>query len=269
MPEVPLKLIYGLKNGVITHISEVESGLACGCICPACGEKLIAKKGDVVMHHFAHRSGINCEYGVETALHLVAKEVLTSAKEMVIPQVELRFPNSHKEKIRIHESIKVKIDRVEVEKRIDDIIPDLVVYSGEKKFLLEIFVTHSIDERKLKKIKEVGISTIEIDLSGLNDLSEIELTKVILEDDSKKTWKYNRVEEGLLKKYITNSEKLWIKQRGLALHVEHCPKKMRIWQGKAYANGLDDCSSCEALVSWENGNNYILCMGKRLINYNM
>ena len=50
MSDVSLKMTYALKDGVITHISKVESGLACGCVCPACGEKLIAKKGNIVKH---------------------------------------------------------------------------------------------------------------------------------------------------------------------------------------------------------------------------
>lgn len=262
MSDVSLKLTYALKDGVITHISKVESGLACGCVCPACGEKLIAKKGNIVKHHFAHASGESCEYGVETALHLAAKEVIASAKEMMIPKVELKFPNSYKKNVLIHESTKVKIDHVEVEKRIDDIIPDLVVYSGEKKFLLEIFVTHAIDGRKLEKIKKMGISTIEIDLSDVDDLYDTELTTVILNDNAKKVWKFNRVEEALLQKYIANSEKLWITRRGLALHVDKCPKKMRSFQGKAYANVVDDCLACESLVSWEDGYNYVFCIGK-------
>ena len=44
------KLIYALKDGEITSIADVESGLKCGCVCPACGEPLVAKKGSKVMH---------------------------------------------------------------------------------------------------------------------------------------------------------------------------------------------------------------------------
>lgn len=263
MSDAPLKLTYALKDGVITHISKVESGLACGCICPACGDKLIAKKGQVVRHHFAHHSKEPCEYGLETALHLAAKEIIASAKEMTIPQVRVIFPKGCKPSILIHESMVVKIDRVELEKRFDDIIPDIAVYSGNKKFFVEIFVTHAIDERKLKKVKDMDISTIEIDLSKMTDFSEIELTKVVLGNNPRKTWKYNRVEEKLLQKYIGTSEKLWIKERGFTIHVDNCPKKMRTWRGKPYANVIDDCLACESLISWEGESNYILCIGKQ------
>lgn len=64
----------------------------------------------------------------------------------------------------------IPVDRVELEKRFDDIIPDIVVYSGDKYFFIEIYVTHPIDDEKLKKLKEKNISTIEIDLSKIKEI---------------------------------------------------------------------------------------------------
>ncbi|MBQ5523446.1 MAG: hypothetical protein IIT86_11670 [Oscillospiraceae bacterium] len=63
-----LNLIYALQNGSIVNISDVESGLKCNCVCPACGERLVAKKGNKMMHHFAHYSDANCAYGYESSL---------------------------------------------------------------------------------------------------------------------------------------------------------------------------------------------------------
>jgi hypothetical protein len=36
-------LTYGLKDGKLAKITEVENGLACGCICSNCGNKLVAR----------------------------------------------------------------------------------------------------------------------------------------------------------------------------------------------------------------------------------
>ena len=87
MAKKQLRLTYALKNGEIVHISNVDKGLSCGCICPACGERLVAKKGEKMMHHFAHKSGSSCEYGYESSLHLAAKDILLNAKQIVIPAV--------------------------------------------------------------------------------------------------------------------------------------------------------------------------------------
>ena len=74
-------LIYALKDDEIIGIQEVESGLKCGCCCPACGEVLVAKKGEKMMHHFSHYAVNNCEYGYESSIHLAAKDILSKAKK--------------------------------------------------------------------------------------------------------------------------------------------------------------------------------------------
>ena len=56
------KIIYALKDGCLVSIEDVESGIACGCKCPACNENLVAKKGKIKIHHFAHSSTTNCEF---------------------------------------------------------------------------------------------------------------------------------------------------------------------------------------------------------------
>ena len=92
------KLIYALKDGNIVSIDDVPSGKECGCVCPACGDELIARKGQKRMHHFAHRSNEDCEYGYESSLHLAAKDILSRSEKMVIPPVYVEFPQSSKSK---------------------------------------------------------------------------------------------------------------------------------------------------------------------------
>ena len=86
---------------------------------------------------------------------------------MVIPPVYVEFPQSGKPEELISKGREISIDDVKLEKRFDDIIPDIVVYSGDKYFFIEIYVTHPIDDEKLKKLKEKNISTIEIDLGRI------------------------------------------------------------------------------------------------------
>ena len=68
------------KSGQWVGPHEVARGLSCNCICPTCGEHLVAKQGEEVIWHFAHRShGGNSGCG-EGAIHLLAKEVLEESK---------------------------------------------------------------------------------------------------------------------------------------------------------------------------------------------
>ena len=80
-----LKLLFGFKEGVLVHVSSVNSGLKCNCYCPNCNSKLVARKGNIKVHHFAHYNNSNCFSGLETALHLVAKEIFRTAKNIKLP----------------------------------------------------------------------------------------------------------------------------------------------------------------------------------------
>lgn len=259
------QLIYALKDGVATSIENVESGLKCGCICPSCGEPLIARKGAQRMHHFAHHSGHSCEYGYETSLHLAAKEILSKANRIVIPAVYIRFPNSPKAPELYCESKEIAIERVELEQRFQTIIPDVVIYAGGKQLFLEVYVTHAIDDEKLKKLRKADISTIEIDLSKKDrSVSLEELKNILLGESEEKKWVYNSVANKYLQFFYAAADQRDIIPRGLTLHVDNCPIKARSWRGKSYANFLDDCQGCKYCISYEFEGG-MLCAGRKRI----
>ena len=256
------RLIYALKDGNIVSIADVPSGKKCGCVCPACGDELIARKGQKRMHHFAHRSNEDCEYGYESSLHLAAKDILSRSEKMVIPPVYVEFPQSGKPKELISKERKIPIDDVKLEKRFDDIIPDIVVDSGDEHFFIEIYVTHPIDDEKLKKLKEKKISTIEIDLSKeKRDISVEELSDILLNSSPQKSWKYHTESDELYQQYKKASVERSLTGHGSAIHVDGCPIGKRHLDGKHYANFVDDCVGCEYCFSYAH-EGYILCSGQ-------
>ena len=260
------KLIYALKDGNIVSIDEVQSGKDCGCVCPACGDELIARKGQKRMHHFAHRSNEDCEYGYESSLHLAAKDILSRSEKMVIPPVYVEFPQSGKSKELLYLKKEIPVDRVELEKRFDTIIPDIVVYSGDKYFFIEIYVTHPIDDEKLKKLKEKNISTIEIDLSKIKrDISVEELSDILLKSSDRKSWKYNAVSDKWYRHFEKDaSDELPLKRHGgETYYVDRCPLQDLNWTN--YANVRDDCMRCVYCISYSRGKN-LLCSGRKRIS---
>ena len=244
-----MKLVYGLKDGETVHVSKVTSGLACGCVCPACGEQLVAKKGSKRDHHFAHRGGKNCEYGYQTSLHLAAKEIISRAKKFVIPQLLLKFPNPRKLPEQISPSREIPIDDVKLEQRFGDVIPDIVLISGGKELFVEIFVTHKIDDIKIAKIKKSNISTIEIDLSAKREmLSEEELSEIVLGDSELKVWKYNACEQEKLSKFYKVSEERKVISDGSRKYVTDCP--LAAWKFKNSPRvEYHCCLFCEYCIS--------------------
>src|SRR5258707_9534186 len=111
-----IKLPFGLKDGAIVHISEAKQGLACGCVCPSCKEPLVARKGSVTIHHFAHHKGTDCAKGVETALHLASKRILVDRRVMTLPAVHIQF-DSHREPLLLAPERTFILDDVREEHR--------------------------------------------------------------------------------------------------------------------------------------------------------
>ena len=240
-----LHMIYALNNNELVHISEVPSGLRCECICPACNAKLVAKKGEKVIRHFAHYNSEECKYGYETSLHLAAKQMIAEARKFTIPAVYLNFPSSGKNPLRISEAKEIEISEASLEQREGSIIPDIVILSKNRKIFIEIYVTHAIDESKLLKVKNSDISTIEIDLSEYKrSITKEELEKVIFEDTEKKKWIYNSYENSLLKKFMDVSIPIPINNQGF---VDYCPMNKRTRKGKY--DVLHGCYYCDFCIS--------------------
>ena len=185
------------EDGVLRHVDEVPNGLACQCICPGCSARLVAKHGSKTMHHFAHEGGSDCAGGVETSLHLAAKEILSRKRNMKLPEVasEAIATDSaginHSAK-RSFPSAVVNFTEVYEEVRLGQIIPDLVAIAGGRRLLIEVAVTHFVDENKLALIKEMGVAAIEVDLSNLSlawDWDSLE--DALLRQTNNKTWLSN------------------------------------------------------------------------------
>lgn len=242
-----LKLPFGLKDNKLVQIFDVESGLKCNCFCPACGHPLVAKKGSVVMHHFAHHKQSDCQTALETSLHLAAKKVIEDAGYIMLPKV--RDDIFYLRQIELSDSMKLYFDKIYLEKRFDDFIPDIIIEKNNKLLFVEIYVTHSVDGIKLDKIQKSKISTIEVDLS--KEKYQIDFNKLkeqVVDSLENKKWLYNSKRDDLHKKIINQSLKKIIIYRGLARHVDGCPLPARIWKGKPYANFTDDCLGCKYFI---------------------
>ena len=65
------------ENKNLIHITEAVRGLACNCTCFECGETVLARKGEINEHHFAHANNKeSCAINPESVLHKYAKEII-------------------------------------------------------------------------------------------------------------------------------------------------------------------------------------------------
>ncbi|MGN5064497.1 competence protein CoiA family protein [Aeromonas sp. 6P] len=162
---MPVKMsrAFDASKGIVS-IEDVPSGKACGCTCIDCNEPLVAKKGEVNRHHFAHEppplSDVpyanvrECHWMPETDLHIMAKEVLAEDMQLSLP---IGFTSPRQELLAF--------DTVKLEFPEGSRIPDVIGYVKGEKILIEIAVTHFCDEAKVKYLRRINATCIELDFS--------------------------------------------------------------------------------------------------------
>lgn len=201
-----IQIQYGLRNGILVDINDIqknENGKNCNCVCPLCRTSLQARIGTKRRRYFAHNnSDCKPEKVQQTIIHLLAKEVLQAYKKIMLPecytdQDDTNYFGSNKAyTLQIQRSIvasketKLTFDNVYLEKKFDDIVPDVIIENNEKILIVEIYVTHKVDEEKKNKIKRMDINALEIDLSDLRGekLNREEIAKRVIESVDNKIW---------------------------------------------------------------------------------
>ena len=201
-----VKLSYGLRGGELVHISTVPSGLDCDCYCAACDAKLMAKKGNEYTHHFAHYKSEDCEHAVETALHFAAKKVLEEAAQITLPELIIKDEevsgvmcgqwSTKSGSAKVCEVHIALIESVVLEKSLKNIIPDVIAYINGIPLIIEIAVTHFVDEKKESKIHDHNIASIEIDLSDLaRDEGFESIRTIVIDGIDQKKWLFHTERE--------------------------------------------------------------------------
>lgn len=192
------KIPFGLKNGVLLDVSEVEQGLACDCVCPACHTPLQARKGKKTVHHFAHNPKTrpeDCHYAYETALHMMAKQILVEHALLILPELRLeesmKNPGGWEMQAQAYVAKKMAFtyDTVELEKQLGPYQPDVIVTDGKQQILIEIAVTHFVDPEKKQAIRKDKHMAVEIDLSKLDRFPDKQdLIDAVITTTSNKRW---------------------------------------------------------------------------------
>lgn len=78
-------------TGETRNIKDVESGLACNCVCGNCGGALEACKGKIRQHHFRHYSVSECKGAWESQLHLLSKAIIEEQKTIMLPPYQGKY----------------------------------------------------------------------------------------------------------------------------------------------------------------------------------
>ena len=219
------------KDGMITnalyqnqlvHIDSVKNGRKCNCFCTACKQPLVAKNNGPkarYSHHFAHISGIQCKEAYQTQLHYLAKEIFAKKNKLIIPKKEICKTTVEKERTFWYHT-------VILEKKLNNIVPDIVLIGDEGKLIVEIKVTHEVDRIKAEKIAEMNISSLEIDISNIDrhsNINSIELSKILFQRHTSKHWIYFKDQNIYKQKILAKADIKKVELHNGKYYVYNCP----------------------------------------------
>lgn len=177
----PSMLIYGRnEDGNLTHVKNASRGVACGLVCPACGDSLVARQGKKNEWHFAHYTNECGKGGGEGAFHKMAVDALIGLAPTGGP---LPVPNEHGAiPAYVHPCLTDHPFNAPAfcsyikrgERLASGIVPDVIAMARsprpgyddvERELLIEVYVTHQCGEEKISRIRESGVAAVEYDLS--------------------------------------------------------------------------------------------------------
>lgn len=250
------QLIFALREGEWVHISEVPSGRACACTCPACRVPLIAKKGHRNRHHFAHLKGFDCAAAFETSLHLLGKAIVAKHKR-------IRTPALHAYRAKqLRASREEAFAKAKEEARLGDTQIDVLLQNGPQELGVEISVTHSTEQRKIHRLAQLNLPTVEVDMLRIYEQHLLhypagnleQLTLSVIEGSQNRRWLFHPWQhryEYKLAQTATVRKVYRSKQGGYYhYHVYRCPRNLRFVrrgfrEGHSYARVFQDCLHCE------------------------
>ena len=197
-------------------IEEVEGGLSCGCTCPGCGDSLVAKRGQVRAHHFAHLGGSGNESCRETALHAFVKQVLVEAESLVIPRAAT------------HGEVELAVVDAKEEAgtsggRTVDVLLTLRDENGrDHRIGVEVCVTHASDEDRVRAYRKHGLPLLEIEAHDLAEWPPEAIRRAVLRSGEHKWWPWHPLHNKLAseREAILEQESEALRQKVLELKRE-------------------------------------------------
>lgn len=158
------------------------------------------------------QDGLTALQRSESVLHWVIKEILAAAGELRTPavteQISRRMPDGlvASRTIGLPE-MKMKLTDIRVEERLGALIPDVLCRAVDEAgrfeasdLLIEVAVTHRVDDTKRQRIKELGLACVELDVNLMDEGGRMtvgRLRRMVVVDPDNKRWIHHPALEAL------------------------------------------------------------------------
>ncbi|WP_391528021.1 hypothetical protein [Photorhabdus akhurstii] len=167
------------ETGRLLHIDDAARGKKCNCVCPGCGDQMIAKQGKVKEHHFAHAASEQ-NYCYMTMVHRFFQEYFSEQEFLDIPATKLSVLDNQVDIPRR----KVKVLNARLEATIGNYRADILLLTSIGEIAIEVYVTSRSKDEKINYYKRNSIATIEYDFSGYKNRTI---------EDARKAFKTGRI----------------------------------------------------------------------------
>lgn len=196
------KIPFAYHNGQCIDVSTALKGVTYQC---TCGADVKLRGGEKVRHHFYHVNNETCSY--ESIIHKAYKEVFAQLKKIQLPY-------------QINGQKYWQFDRVELEKKLHDFIPDAIGYIGDEMYIIEFAKTSFIDKKKLAKIKTANVMSIEIRAINCESLQDI--SKHLLSNNHREIM------------HIPEYEEMKVMRKKFASAYREAIREQKIWSGQEF-----------------------------------
>ena len=234
---IKYSIAFNNNTNKLVEIHNLTSTNNKNLICKGCEGELIA----VIKHktpHFRHK--VECNASSETYIHWVCKEIFRTLSKIELPEFliqdlssEYRHEFQAKKNAIIEEKVPVTlrtefknvlkkelmeskdylITKIDIEEKykskFGDVKIDIVACSKDNIIFIEPFLSNPISEEKEKKLKEIDITTLSIDLNLFIDHygCDFKLEKLRKYLISKRYKKWSYLNKNTFKEYLLNYEK--------------------------------------------------------------
>lgn len=182
------------EHGRIVYVDEVPRGEKCGCICPCCREKLLARQGEERKHHFAHISvkgkefaqqknkrGANLEMCYQVIVYKLAEQIVKTQKRIHVPSYYGFFPAR---------DIDFKSVDIDSHYEREDKQPDIIAVAEDgKQYLIEFIFKYKVQHKQGVDYK--NLNCLQVNLSNqFQDYKKLE--DFLLNEEVGRQWINNQ-----------------------------------------------------------------------------
>ncbi|WP_248800600.1 hypothetical protein [Pseudomonas sp. MWU13-2105] len=188
---------FGERDGVMYRAFEVENGLACGCVCPACHRPLnAANQGKIVSPYFRHVQWEDCLWGHKEGVRRAAVALLVPPHSLLLPGFQGTVSVNTLSGLPLAQEIgfgpsSIIAERVERFVAFDEVIAHAVLHIGERQLLVRFKMSARAEYERYQRLKALEHSSLEIDLGELtleqiND--PVAFERAVLSDLDNRRW---------------------------------------------------------------------------------